>query len=324
LLGNVTLGQEARHENMTVYPIFVEAESEFGYLSLDEALEKRLVEVTELSEAGDVPNLKIFNHGPTPILILAGEELVGAKQNRVVNATFLVMGGVSLTIPVSCVEQGRWSYQTREFSSEKRMHSPGLRSRMEEDVQSSVREHRGFRANQGKVWHEIAAKMDRMGVHSETEAMAALYQAHDGRLRDYTGRFTVEENQGGFLVALNGRVAGLEILDSGNSLGKYFGKLIQSYALDALDARLQEETSRPEPDHIEDWLTEVLESPVSLVPSLGLGQDLRLSGEKVIGSGLLHEETVLYFSAFPKAGGGESNKPRSSMARASRRRRFDA
>ena len=167
LLGNVTLGQEAHHQNMTVYPIFVEAESEFGYLSLDEALEKRLVEVTEVSEAGDVPNLKVVNHGPTPILILAGEELVGAKQNRVVNATFLVMGGISLTIPVSCVEQGRWSYHTRDFSSEKRMHSPCLRSKMEADVQLSVRLNRGFRADQGRVWDEIAAKSDRMNVRSK-------------------------------------------------------------------------------------------------------------------------------------------------------------
>jgi hypothetical protein len=61
-----------------------------------------------------------------------------------------------------------------------------------------------------------------------------------------------------------------------------------------------------------------------LTPSLGQGKDLRVSGEKVIGSGLVHEDTVLYFSVFSKADEGESGKPRTWMTRASRRRRFDA
>jgi hypothetical protein len=122
----------------------------------------------------------------------------------------------------------------------------------------------------------------------------------------------------------NGRVAGLEIFHSGKGLAKYFGRLIQSYALDALDAGLQGETGWPEPGYIEGWVTEVGESPVTLTPSLGQRKDLRVSGKNVIGSGLVHENTVLYFSVFPKVNGGESGKPRMWMARASRRRRFDA
>lgn len=36
-------------------------------------------------------------------------------------------------------------------------------------------------------------------------------------------------------------------------------------------------------------------------PSLGLGEDLRLESEKIIGSGLLHMETVLYLSVFTES-----------------------
>ena len=81
------------------------------------------------------------NKGEIPILILAGEELVGAKQNRLGKRDlFLVAGLSTLTVPVSCVEQGRWGYRGKEFKSERRMSSPLLRSKVEEDV--SVRSER--------------------------------------------------------------------------------------------------------------------------------------------------------------------------------------
>jgi hypothetical protein len=40
-----------------------------------------------------------------------GEQLVGAKQNRILNMTVLVAAETEVTIPVSCVERGRWGYR---------------------------------------------------------------------------------------------------------------------------------------------------------------------------------------------------------------------
>jgi hypothetical protein len=133
-LSDLVIGLEAHHQHITVYAILAGSWPSGNYLSLDDALAERFLEVTEISDGGEVPNLKLVNHGPAPILILAGEELIGAKQNRVVNATFLIQDNFSITIPVSCVEQGRWSYRSCEFASERRMSPSGLRSGMEEDV----------------------------------------------------------------------------------------------------------------------------------------------------------------------------------------------
>jgi hypothetical protein len=58
---------------------------------------------------------------------LAGEELVGSKQNRIVNTTMLIQAKSTPVIPVSCVEQGRWNYRSPRFSSEERIMSPALR-----------------------------------------------------------------------------------------------------------------------------------------------------------------------------------------------------
>src|SRR5262244_1042983 len=54
------------------------------YITLDEALEARWIEVTEFTEAGQVPRVKIINRSGHMVFVMAGEQLVGCKQNRVV------------------------------------------------------------------------------------------------------------------------------------------------------------------------------------------------------------------------------------------------
>ncbi|MGQ9688328.1 MAG: ARPP-1 family domain-containing protein [Desulfobaccales bacterium] len=320
-LKGLEMKPEASFENMTVFPLIHDNGPGVSYLTLDEALDLRVIEVTEVSESGEVSNLLVTNKDEIPILILAGEELVGAKQNRLVNATFLVAGLSKLTVPVSCVEQGRWHYQEREFKSEKRISSPQLRSKVQKDVSFSVRERRGYRANQFRVWEDIATKSARLQVHSDTLAMAALYESYDDHLKDYTTQFPRLSGQTGFLAAINGSLAGLELFDSPDHLAKYFDKLIRSYALDALDLKRQKPrpTAQAGKEQAESWVTEVKNAPVAAYPSLGLGMDLRLEGQGFVGSGLLHDETLVYLSVFARAAGGERQGSGSRMARASRR-----
>ena len=64
----------------------------FNYLLLDEVLAQGCIEIKEVSTQGTVPDLKVINTSPMMILILDGEELVGAKQNRIVNTTILIKG----------------------------------------------------------------------------------------------------------------------------------------------------------------------------------------------------------------------------------------
>ena len=75
------------------------------------------LQVVELSEGGSVPTLKVHNRGDSMAFLMAGEHLVGAKQNRVLNASILVGVRTELAIPVSCVEAGRWAYRSRSFGS---------------------------------------------------------------------------------------------------------------------------------------------------------------------------------------------------------------
>ena len=87
-LDTLKQGGKQSHLNMTMIPLLSSDGGEPDYLTLEEALAKGAVEITEVSQSWSVPDLKLIIKSPDKILIVDGEELVGAKQNRIVNATF--------------------------------------------------------------------------------------------------------------------------------------------------------------------------------------------------------------------------------------------
>jgi hypothetical protein len=101
-LESLALGTPITSANLTMVPL------------LDEALDAGLAEVTAVSEGGAVPELVFRNAADRDILLVDGEELVGAKQNRVLNLTVLVAAEQQVNIPVSCVEAGRWAWRMNE------------------------------------------------------------------------------------------------------------------------------------------------------------------------------------------------------------------
>lgn len=89
-LQGIRLGQPVVFKNMAMVPLFDGPETTFSYLTMKGALAKGFVEITEVSEGGSVPNLKVINHGDQPVLLLDGEEVKGAKQNRIINTSILL------------------------------------------------------------------------------------------------------------------------------------------------------------------------------------------------------------------------------------------
>ena len=102
------LGDPVTYRGIVVTPVFPALDPRASYITLDEALPRGLV-ITETSDAGSVPELAVVNPLADNVLLYDGEELVGAKQNRILNVSVLVGAGAKLPIPVSCVEQGRWA-----------------------------------------------------------------------------------------------------------------------------------------------------------------------------------------------------------------------
>ncbi len=107
-LERLTCGPAQYFRGLTVVPVMAPevAPGPPTYLTLDRALGESFGRVGEVSAEGQVPELLFSNDGELPVLLLDGEEVVGAKQNRIVNLTILAPGRSSIVIPVSCVVNG--------------------------------------------------------------------------------------------------------------------------------------------------------------------------------------------------------------------------
>src|SRR3989304_1707988 len=99
------IGEPVEHRGITVAPLFPRHDSVAGYIPLDGARAQGL-RIRETSESGSVPELLVENPLSERVLLYDGEELVGAKQNRILNVSVLVEAKSKLTNPVSFVGQG--------------------------------------------------------------------------------------------------------------------------------------------------------------------------------------------------------------------------
>jgi hypothetical protein len=297
-LGTLKQGGKQSHLNMTLIPLLASDAGDPDYIILEEALNQGVVDVTEVSQGGSVPDLKLVNKSPNKLLVVDGEELVGAKQNRIVNATFLIAGQTEITIPVSCVEQGRWAYRSQKFAYGKKVMPPSMRREHQKVVAMSLDEGVGYRSNQGMIWNEIALKSERMAAHSATGAMADLFEGQKDRLGEYRKAFRVVDCQVGAVFAINGKVVGLECFGYQQSFSKFFSKLVQSYALDAVDWLEEPGRNQVSSESIRRFLEGVRKAPGKTHPSLGLGENIRFEDDSVSGASLVHEGRVLHLSAF--------------------------
>jgi hypothetical protein len=296
VLSSVEFGKPVHVKNLSMFPVLVGGEQAAAYLTLDEALAHGWATVTEVSEHGSVPTLRVTNGGAKPVLILDGEELVGAKQNRIVNLTILVAARSTLDIPVSCVEAGRWGGRSRSFAAAPRAHYAAARAQKLARVTRSIKEDGSRVADQGAIWDDIAAKSCRLGATSNTSAMDAMFEAAGSGLEEFEDGLQPTERQAGAMFAINGIIVGLDLFDTPATWRKLMPKLVHSYGLDALDRKAaRRREAQPDPAM---FIHAVARATASEFPAIGIGQDLRLEGPHLAGAALTMGESVVHLVAF--------------------------
>jgi hypothetical protein len=304
------LGDAAEHRGIVIVPLFPRRDPVAPYITLDEAL-PRGFRVREVSPAGAVPELLVENPLAKDVLLYDGEELVGAKQNRILNVSVLVAAGSKLPIPVSCVEEGRWQMTSAAFEAAPHAAHPRLRRRKAEALQAQPLA-RGVA--QADVWEEVALTADRLAVSSSTHANADAFQAHRPSLARLEQAFPLQPGQCGAVLAIGDDLC-LDAVSRPDAFARLWPKLRAGYLLDALD-RLD---GRPRPyEAVEALLTAIGRSTQSRQQSAALGEDVRLRTEDVLGSGLEFDGELIQLSAFTTENGGRRGFGR--IARPSRRR----
>jgi hypothetical protein len=178
------------------------------YTTLDEGLTKGLLEVTEVGEAGTVPVLKVANKGDAMVFLMAGEQLSGGKQNRVLNASIMVPAHAELPIPVSCVERGRWGYRSRHFGSAGSSSHSSLRRVMHASVTRSYKSCGAPSSDQGEVWREVDRKLTESGSCSDTMLLQQVYDDKQEQLAAAARSLQVPEGASGAVFAYGGQISG--------------------------------------------------------------------------------------------------------------------
>jgi hypothetical protein len=316
-ISSFEFGELQHYKNMGVIPLLSSLDGAPDYLTLKAALELKKLTITEVSKSGSVPELKANNEAEIPVLLLDGEEVVGAKQNRVLNTTILLKEKSETVIPVSCTEQGRWAYSSQELKDSDTVMSTSLRSVKAKSVSDTLADSREYRSDQGTVWNAIEALSEEAGAESETGAMKAVFEVKKKDLDAYLQAFVSVPDQKGLLALVDGKVAGCDFVSLQSAYSQLHPKLVKSYAVDALLQR-EPKTERPDVKSKESFFADVAGCQEKKYESVGKGWDFRFEGKNIVGSALKVEEKVIHMAFFAVS---ESDKT-GGMAGYRRRTRF--
>ena len=316
-------GEPATYRGITVVPLDPVSEPVAAYITLAEAIALGL-SVTEVDEDGVVGELLVANPTPHRVLMYDGEELEGAKQNRILNVSVLVEAGSTLVVPVSCVEAGRWNYNAdangdhqRVFSAVRRTSSPRVRRAKEEHLRSAPLA-RG--AAQSAVWGAVDETHQERGSSSPTTAYSDAVRHVQPDLDKLVGHFPLRPGQCGVVLGYAGAVVCMDAVSRAEVYEGLHQALLAGYIMDALSFVDGKGIGKREAD---DFLAAVSAAETTRRPSAGLGDDLRLSAQAASGSGLEFDREVIQMTAYRTVHGSDpapGTHQTARIARPTRRR----
>jgi hypothetical protein len=319
---DVRLGIPQQHRHLTVYPLLSPTERDLSYLLLIDAINTSLVEITEKG-GGTVPTLIARNAADTAVLVLDGEQLIGARQNRMTNRSILLPARSETEIPVYCMEQGRWQHRTSTMSTKPHL-SPSKVRKYARTVEADQSE-RGVMPSaqmlsmaQGDVWNEIRQVSENMGAHSSTGALDHTYDVAQSSIDTWLPHFPRVPQQVGLLAFVGRQPLGMDVIGASNLYEKLHQRFLYGYVMDALTSN-PHATSAP-PVTGEAHLDRVRMAARARAETIGAGKYAVLNGG-VVGGELVDGEQLVHLSAFPRS---EPEPRRSSgmpVSPPSRRRR---
>jgi ARG/rhodanese/phosphatase superfamily protein len=305
-LADVNVGSEMSFERLSVVPMTLSnPKLPMDCITLDEALSSGKFEVMEVSEGGQVPELRVVNDGHTRVLLLDGEELIGAKQNRIINLTILVPARANVVIPVSCVEAGRWHRQSRRFAASQCAQYSRARAYKVAQVTHSLASCGVARSDQQWIWNDIASKAARLSATSHTSAMSGIFDKHHGLIDAHMKAFPLAMGQCGAVFLIDRLPVGLEFFDGEAIFASLFPKFLRSYALDAIDtpsatvgSGIGVDDPKAVAQNFINTVARAAEAKAKPFPTVGLGQTVRVSDDRLAAAALVADERVVHLAAF--------------------------
>jgi hypothetical protein len=330
---DVSLGSTRQHRSLTVFPLLAPGAQDLPYDLLVDALAGGALRIGEVGE-GTVPTLIAKNEADRVVLVLDGEQLIGARQNRMTNRSILLPPHSATEIPVFCMEQGRWHFESDAMAPTPQ-HSPAkVRRRARETEARHVLAYgappvSSLREAQGEVWDDVADTLSALKSPSPTHSLDAAYAAaHD--IDAWLAALPCDDEQVGIVAFVGALPLGMDVIGAPRLYRRLHERLLRGYVMDAIEHEHRAAgigaAALPAPriDDAQCYLDTVRAAPRTDSPSVGLGRYRVLSGD-VVGGELVDGERIAHLSAFPvrrqSSGGGMPPIDVTPVAPPSRRRR---
>jgi hypothetical protein len=244
-------------DSVTITPIVATPSSlpkqDIDMLVLDEGMASKRVKITEYDE-GNVNSLTFRNDAELPVFLLAGEVVLGGKQDRIIGKNTIIPAKTTQEVPVFCVEHGRWDNKTKTFTTANALAHGRLR------YQASYE-------SQQDVWDEVARKNELRKTKNATDTYRTVAtQQSNGSLGK--GEKTIEaaiaklpeadrSRMIGYAVALNGKVATVDMFGSPKLFAKLQKKLVRSYLTEAVDVATTKDAKPPTATDVKTFMADV-------------------------------------------------------------------
>jgi len=312
LATQLTVGSPDARGPLVVFPVFGPA-SRLPYCSFAEARALGAA-IHELPDGASVNDLVVRNPLEVAVLLYEGEEVRGAQQDRTLDVSVLVPAGASRTVPVSCVEHGRWdgTRHGEAFQPAPSAAFPTLRQAKNRAARAAD----DGRADQDEVWDLVAEESARHGADGPTGAMRDMFDARQGEIDAIRDNITRRDGQIGAVAAIEGRLCVADVVGRSDAFAALFAPLLSGYALDALGSMVDAPIAPPPAPSIDDaheFLLAALTTTTRRRPGVGLGDEHRFASARAAGTRLEYDGEVIALTAFP----GELHESR--VRRASRR-----
>jgi hypothetical protein len=264
------LGAPVSFQTLTIFPVITDQpESLDDYITLDEGLRSRKVIVSEIgangrtrrvghgrrvSDDAEVNRLLVTNRSGKTLVLIAGEIIVGGKQDRIVGEDCVIASSNKpVPVDVYCVEHGRWDERsnfgrsrTNGNSASGEGASAGVSGGFNAPsaggmAAPNVRAKAQAEKSQSGVWSEVAKLESQNSVTSSTGTLNKVYEDRrvSAKLSDYERAIKSRlsgKNVIGAVVAIGGQVLSADVFANSKLFQAYWPKLLKSYALEAISS----------------------------------------------------------------------------------------
>jgi hypothetical protein len=287
-MAGVRVGQARAHGAIVVFWLYGAGPAgALDVATLEEARSRGDLLITERDQA-TVPELVVENRGKVHVLLLAGEILLGGKQNRVLREDILLppLSGPR-NIGVYCVEQGRWAGRSKDFEAKGTFAAPALRSRLME------------KADQGRVWAEVDRYARAAAAPSPTRSYQEVYEKPEVQehLKDVEGMIDHRAAAGalGAAVFVGQALAGLDLFCDPGLFAREWPKLLRAQALEAY--RLPRQPGGDEPRlraRVEEALAGAAKAEGILRGNAGVGHLFEFHADRLRGAALVFDGRAVH------------------------------